>query len=66
MSRGSVDPRSAPASTAPVEVWENADHPFAATVAALRQYTAQGDWTMLFNAMILTHAVLRAERGDAT
>jgi hypothetical protein len=66
MPRRSVDPRPAPASTAPVEVWENPDHPFAATAAAVRQYAAQGDWAMLFNAMILTHAVLRAERGDAT
>ena len=63
--RSSVDPRSTPASTAPVEVWENPDHPFAATAAAVRRYAAQGDWAMLFNAMILTHAVLRSERGDA-
>jgi len=63
VSQASLDPRPAPPT--PVDVQEDPDHRFAATAAALERHAAQGDWTMHFNAMILTHAVLRAERGDA-
>jgi hypothetical protein len=62
----STDPRQTLAPGTPVEVWENPDHPFAGTTADLHRYAAEGDWVMLFNAMILTYAVLRAERADPT
>lgn len=61
----SSDPRQNLATGSPVEVWENPDHPFTGTTADLHRYAASGDWVMLFNAMILTYAVLRAERADA-
>lgn len=60
----SSDPRQTLAPGTPVEVWENPDYPFAGTTADLHRYAAEGDWVMLFNAMILTYAVLRAERTD--
>jgi hypothetical protein len=59
------DPRQTLAPGTPVEVWENPDHPFTGTTADLHRYAASGDWVMLFNAMILTYAVLRAERAEA-
>lgn len=60
----SADPRQTLAPGTPVEVWENPDHPFTGTTADLHRYAARGDWVTLFNAMILTYAVIRAERGD--
>lgn len=60
----SSDPRQTLAPGRPVEVWENPDHPFAGTTADLHRYAAEGDWVTLFNAMILTYAVLRAERAE--
>lgn len=51
------------ASTIPVEVPGNPNH-FARAFRDLARDSG-GDWTMVFSAMILTHAVLRAERAPA-
>ena len=45
----------------PVEVWESPDVPFDSTRHAIRSYAASGAWIMLFNALALRTAPLRAE-----
>jgi hypothetical protein len=44
-----------------VEVWESPDVPFDSTRQALRCYAASGAWVLLFNALTLRSAPLRAE-----
>jgi len=44
-----------------VEVWESPDVPFDSTHQAIRSYAASGAWVLLFNALTLRSAPLRAE-----
>jgi hypothetical protein len=43
-----------------VEVWEDPAFRFGATAAHMRVYAEQGDWVLLFNAMMLASAASQA------
>jgi hypothetical protein len=41
----------------PVELWENSDLPFGWTREEIEDYAAEGEWVLLFNALVLNSAV---------
>jgi hypothetical protein len=47
----------------PVEFWEHPDLTFGWTSDDLERYALDGDWVLLFNAMMLNVAALRPDLG---
>jgi hypothetical protein len=41
----------------PVELWEDSDRPFGWTRDDMEGYAADGEWDLLFNALVLNAAV---------
>jgi hypothetical protein len=56
-ANGAVDRRRFYVSGQAVELWENAELPFGWTRDDMESYAADGEWELLFNALILNSAL---------